>query len=104
MNAVVVFVTCKDKKEARGIARGLIVNKLAACVNILGSVESFFRWQAKVEAAGEVLLIIKSKKQKLSKLIKFVKSRHSYTVPEIIGLPVIAGEKNYLRWLDESCR
>ncbi|TRZ94913.1 divalent-cation tolerance protein CutA [bacterium] len=104
MKAIVVLVTCASLKEAKYIAEGLIKNKLAACVNILEKVESIFRWQAKVETAGEVLLMIKSKKSILPKLIKLVKSRHSYKVPEIIAIPIIAGEKNYLRWLDESLR
>jgi len=104
MNAIVVLLTCTSEKEAKYIAEGLIRNKLAACVNILGKTESIFRWQAKVETASEVLLIIKSKRPVLPRIIKFIKSRHSYEVPEIIAIPIIAGEKKYLRWLDESLR
>jgi len=100
----VIFVTAKDKKEARRIAGGLIKNKLAACVNIVGGIESLFWWQGKVDSAKEVLLIIKTQKAKLPRIIKLVKSLHSYEVPEIIVLPIIAGEKKYLRWIDASLR
>jgi periplasmic divalent cation tolerance protein len=99
---IVVFITCANKKEAKDIASGLIKNRLAACVNITGDLESFFWWRGKTDYAREILLIIKSKKQKLSRIIKLVKSMHSYTVPEIIAIPVIAGNESYLKWIDDS--
>lgn len=99
---IVIFITCSNKKEALHITKALLQNKLAACVNIVPKIKSFFWWQAKIDLAEEALLIIKSKKTKLSKIIKLVKSLHSYKVPEIIALPIIAGYKPYLRWLNES--
>lgn len=99
---IVIFVTAASKKEAECIAQALIKERLAACVNILGGVKSLFRWQGKIDSSNEALLLIKSRKSRLAKIIKLVKSLHSYEVPEIIALPVIAGDKNYLRWLDES--
>ena len=99
---IVVFITAANKEEARLIARRLIKKRLAACVNIIDKIESFFRWQGKLDSAKEALLIIKSKKNKLVKIIKTVKSMHSYEVPEIIVLPIIGGDKLYLRWIDES--
>jgi len=104
MDNIIVFVTCASRKEANRIARGLVTDRLAACVNILGGVESVFRWQGKIDTSQEVLLVIKSKKSKLTKLISLIKSRHSYQVPEVIALPIIAGEEKYLRWLNESLR
>jgi len=101
---IVIFVTASNKKEARKIASRLVKDKLAACVNILDKVESVFLWEGKIEKAEESLLIIKSKKEKLPKIISVVKSLHSYTVPEIIALPIIAGDKSYLRWIDASVR
>ena len=103
MDTVVIFVTCANKKEAESIAKALVKNKLAACVNILDTVKSFFWWEAKIDQADEILLIIKSKKTRLSRIIKLVKSMHSYQVPEIIALPIAGGYKPYLRWIDESC-
>jgi len=99
---IVVFITAPNKKEARHIAEKLIKNKACACVNIVDKIESLFWWQGKVDHAAEVLLIIKSKKSKLPRIIKLVKSIHSYDLPEIIALPIIDGEKNYLRWIDGS--
>jgi periplasmic divalent cation tolerance protein len=101
---IVVLVTAKDKKEARKISAALIKAKLAACVNIIDKVDSIFFWAAKLEQAKESLLLIKSKKEKLPKIIKLVKSLHSYCVPEIIAIPVIAGDSPYLRWIDAALR
>ena len=99
---IVIFVTASNKKEAGNIARGLLKNKLAACVNILDKIESFFWWQGKVDNTKEALLIVKTRKALMNKLIKKVKSLHSYKVPEIIALPIICGDKKYLKWINES--
>ena len=99
---IMIFVTASAKKEAQKIAESLVSKKLVACVNIIDKVDSLFWWQGKVDRSAEALMIIKSKKSKLDKIIKTVKSLHSYDVPEIIALPIIAGEKKYLRWIDES--
>ena len=101
---IVIFITTSNKKEAKRIASGILKNKLAACVNIVGGIESLFWWQGKIDSAKEALLIVKSKKQNLDKIIRLVKSLHSYDVPEIIALPVTGGYKPYLRWVDESVR
>jgi len=99
---IVIFVTASSKQEAQKIARLLIKNKLVACVNIIPGIKSLFWWQGKVDEANESLLIIKSRKSALPGVIKLVNSIHSYEVPEIIALPIIAGDKNYLKWLNES--
>jgi len=101
---VVVLVTAKDKKEAQKIAAGLIKRKLAACVNMVDKVGSMFFWAGRIDRSKESLLMIKSKKEKLPKIIKLVKSLHSYEVPEIIAIPIIAGDKPYLRWIDAALR
>jgi periplasmic divalent cation tolerance protein len=101
---VVIFVTTANKKEAEKIASSLVKEKLAACVNIMENVHSLFWWQGRVDEAYEALLIVKTRKALLSKLIKKVKSLHSYEVPEIIALPIIAGNREYLQWLNESTR
>ncbi|HTY44516.1 MAG TPA: divalent-cation tolerance protein CutA [Patescibacteria group bacterium] len=101
---VVVFITASSEQEAQRIADALIAARLVACVNIIKEVKSVFWWEGKVDTAGEVLLIAKSKRAKLSGLIKAAKSVHSYQVPEIIALPIVGGEKKYLRWIDESVK
>jgi len=99
---VVIFITAPNKKEAEHIAQQLIKTRLAACVNITENIKSIFWWKGKVDRASEVLLIIKTRKSLINKLIKKVKSLHSYAVPEIIALPIIAGNKQYLDWINES--
>ena len=101
---VVIFITAKNTAEANRIVAQLIEDKLAACVNIIKGVKSVFWWEGKVDKSDEVLLVVKSKKSLFSKLQKAVKKLHSYTVPEIIALPVVAGNKDYLDWIGQSCR
>jgi periplasmic divalent cation tolerance protein len=101
---VVVLVTTPNKKEAKAIASFLVKKGLAACVNVIAGVDSLFKWQGKIDKQKECLLVIKSKKALLPKLIKITKSLHSYSVPEIIALSIIAGNKDYLDWLNESLR
>lgn len=101
---IVVLVTASSKEEANKIARGLLEEKLAACVNIVSGLESRFWWQGKIDSAKEVLLIIKTRKALFNKLAKKVKSLHSYTVPEIIAFPIISGSKAYLEWINDCTR
>ncbi|MFH1199172.1 MAG: divalent-cation tolerance protein CutA [Candidatus Omnitrophota bacterium] len=101
---IVAFVTCASFEEAQKIASGLVEKKLVACVNIIDKVSSLFWWDGKVDRAQEVLLIMKSKRTKMNQIIKTVKSGHSYKVPEIIALPIIAGYKPYLEWIDAAVR
>ena len=101
---VVVLITVANKKEAGLIARSLLNSRVAACVNIIDKLESFFWWKGKVDQAKEALLVVKSKKEKLNALIKMVKSMHSYDVPEIIAIPIVSGFKPYLKWIDASLR
>ena len=101
---IVVLVTASSKEEANKIAQGLLQDKLAACVNILAGLESRFWWQGKIDSAQEVLLVIKTRKTLFNKLAKKVKSLHSYTVPEIIALPIISGNKAYLDWINDCTK
>jgi periplasmic divalent cation tolerance protein len=100
---IVVLVTVPTVSHAKKITNFLLKEKLVACVNIIPKVESFFWWEGKIDNAKELLLVIKTKKQLLNKLIKAVKSKHPYSVPEIIALPIIAGNKDYLEWINDSC-
>jgi len=99
---IVVYVTVGSAGEGERLARTLVEERLAACVNRIKSIQSVYRWQGKVEASAEELLIIKTKKELFRRLEKRVRALHSYTVPEIIALPVIAGSTPYLRWLKEQ--
>jgi periplasmic divalent cation tolerance protein len=99
---VVGMVTCSSRAEARRIAKALLDRKLAACVSIAGGVESRYWWRGKQEQAKEVLLLVKTTRAKSRSVIQTVKMAHSYDVPEIIFLPVVAGERRYLRWIRGS--
>src|SRR6267154_2877857 len=101
-NAVVGLVTCSSRTEARKVARAILTKKLAACVNIIGGLESHYWWQGKLETAREQLLLVKTTRAATDGVIKAVKAAHSYEVPEVIFVPVVAGEKNYLKWLRSS--
>lgn len=89
--------------ESEKIARSLVDEKLAACVNVF-EVKSFFRWEGKLWDEKEDLLIVKTKKDKLDELIGRIKDLHSYEVPEIIALPIIEGSENYLSWIADSLK
>ena len=98
----VVLVTCGSAAEARSIARAVVEQRLAACVNILpGAVNSIYRWKGKVETARERLLLIKTSRKQLAKLQAAVERLHSYEVPEFIALPIVAGSRAYLAWMKE---
>jgi len=99
-----IFITASRKNEAAGIAKALLKSKLAACVNIVDKVESFFWWQGKIDRAREYLLIAKSVKANLPKVCRLVKSMHSYDVPEIIAVAIAGGSKTYLDWINDSIR
>jgi periplasmic divalent cation tolerance protein len=101
---IVIFITSANKSEARRIAAALLEQKLVACVNIIDKVLSFFWWKKKIDKASEVLIVAKSTSRKLARIIKAVRSLHSYAVPEIIALPIVGGNKDYLDWIDESIR
>ncbi len=99
---IVVLSTTDDAGEGRRIARALVEEKKAACVNIVPGVESIFRWEGKLDEARENLLVVKTKESLLPEVTKLVKKMHSNEVPEIISLPIIGGNEDYLRWLGES--
>jgi periplasmic divalent cation tolerance protein len=102
-NNRIVLVTCPSLAAARKIARAVVSKRLAACVNVfLSPVESFYTWKGKLEKAREYLLVIKSTQKRLSDLEKQVMQLHSYEVPEFIVLPITAGSRDYLSWLNDS--
>jgi uncharacterized protein involved in tolerance to divalent cations/8-oxo-dGTP pyrophosphatase MutT (NUDIX family) len=99
---IVVYVTAGSADEAEQVAQTLVGEKLAACVNRIKSVRSIYRWQGQVEQSDEELLIIKTRKELFSAVEKRVRELHSYSVPEIIALPIIAGSAAYLDWLRDQ--
>ncbi len=101
---VVVLITAASDSEAAKIAQSLVEEHLAACANIVSGVRSLFFWDGKTRDERETLLICKSRLPLVSKIIQKVKSLHSYSVPEIIALPIIAGSPDYLAWVRETTK
>jgi periplasmic divalent cation tolerance protein len=100
--ALVVYTTVPSKKMGELLAHRLVETRLAACVNIIPHVESIYRWEGKVQTAGEFLLVIKTVESRLTDLIAKIKKLHDYNVPEIVALPVVAGSPEYLNWLQSE--
>lgn len=96
---VVVFVTASSADEAERIGQVVVDSRLAACANILQGVRSIFRWDNKVNVESECLIIMKSTLDRFSDLEAAIRQHHSYSVPEIIALPIIAGSIPYLEWI-----
>ena len=101
---IVILVTTSTEPEAHKIADRLLSRRKAACVNIIPRVGSSFWWQGKLDSAQESLLIIKTKASLLPEIVDLVKTEHSYKVPEIIALPIIGGNEDYLKWIDSEVR
>lgn len=97
---IVVLTTCESEEQAQRLARHLIEQRLAACVNILPGARSVYRWKDKIEDAAEFVLIIKSRRDVFAKLREAIAHLHSYEIPEVIALPVVDGSDAYLHWLD----
>ena len=98
----IVLTTASSRDEAKRISKALVEGQLAACVNLVGGVESIYRWQGEVEEAAEVLLLIKTNVEKLEALETAVRRLHSYEVPEFLIFEVNGGSAAYLKWLDDS--
>ncbi len=102
MDYIVVYITVPDFETGKKIAKTLVEEKLAACVNITSQINSIYFWQGNIEDDTEHLLIIKTRKDVFEKLENRVKELHPYTVPEIIAMPIVLGSKDYLNWIDET--
>jgi periplasmic divalent cation tolerance protein len=101
---IIVLITAGSDEEAQKIARLLVNEKKAACVNIVPGVDSLFRWKGKIDSAHESLLFVKTRASLFPEIISLVKEAHSYEVPEVIALPIMGGGEEYLKWLDGACR
>jgi len=96
---VIIFSTCAHTQEAESIAGSLLSQNLAACVNIADSVVSFFRWKDRQERTSEVLLVIKTRRDLFDAVRRVIRESHSYDVPEVVAIPIIDGDEDYLNWM-----
>jgi periplasmic divalent cation tolerance protein len=103
MSAIIVITTTESEDEAKQIARGLVEERLAACVQIAGPITSIYRWEGAVEEAAEYLCLVKTRADLFERVEAAIRDRHSYDLPEIIAVPVERGSEAYLDWLDRCC-
>jgi len=96
---IVVLVTTSSTEEAEKIARRLVEERLVACGNIIAGVTSIFRWEGKISTESEALLILKTRADLFDRARKLIEELHSYDVPEVIALPIVRGNEQYLKWL-----
>lgn len=103
MKYSLIYITCKNQKEAQRIAKIIVDKKLAACANIFPKIQSYYHWQGKKVWDKESVLILKTKNLKVQKIIKEVKKIHSYTTPCILVFGIKEGNLDYFKWLREKC-
>jgi periplasmic divalent cation tolerance protein len=101
---IVVLVTGGSVRECKRIARHLLEKRLIACANVVPAVHSLYRWQGKIADEKECLMILKGNRESFPALEKEVQKLHSYSVPEVIALPIVDGSANYMNWLGESLK
>ena len=100
----VVLVTAPDLETSRVITKAALGRKLVACANLIPGIESHYWWRGKLESNAEVLIVLKTTKSKLTALERLVQQEHPYDTPEFVVLPVQAGSKGYLDWIDGSLK
>ncbi|MBC8164640.1 MAG: divalent-cation tolerance protein CutA [Bryobacteraceae bacterium] len=98
-DSILVLCTCGSEEEAGKIARALVTNRLAACVNILAPVRSIYRWKGAIEEATEWQLFIKTRRELLERIGNRIRLLHSYDTPEMLAIPVVDGLADYLHWI-----
>lgn len=102
MDAFFIYVTAKDADEAKSIARTVVEERLAACANMLGAVQSIYWWKGKLCEDHEVSLILKTSKDRKSELIARIRELHSYETPCIVCLPITDGNPDFLQWIESE--
>lgn len=95
----VALSTAPDAESGARIARALVEERLAACVNLVPGVRSIYRWQERIEDEGECLLVIKTRRERVEALDARLRALHPYELPELVALPVAAGSAPYLAWV-----
>ena len=102
MSIIICLVTCPSREVASSMAKDLVGQQLAACVNVLPAIESTYRWQGDITVSEEALMIIKSTSERQDELSRAVLSKHPYEVPEFVVLDTVDVSEPYARWILES--
>lgn len=103
-DVIIILITAGSEEEAEKIARTLVAEQLAACVNVVSPIRSIYRWEGKVQDDREWLLFIKTQQTRFAAVEARVKTLHSYQVPEVIALPVVDGSEKYLGWVKSETK
>lgn len=101
---VLVYITTSNSKEAKRIGEEVVKKRLAACANIIESISSIYMWKKKLQKDREAVLILKTKKEKVGRIISAVKKIHSYENPAIFALPILQGSREYLKWIGSEVK
>ena len=99
-----IYMTAGSKDEARKIGKALVISRLAACVNILDNMNSFYMWQGKVQDDTEIVMIAKTTEDRVPELVEKIKSLHSYDCPCIVSIPILDGNQAFLDWIAEEVK
>ena len=97
-----LITTLSSQEDAVNLARALVEARVVACVNIISGVRSFYRWQGKVEDDDELVLLMKTRREAFARVQAVISEKHPYELPELIALPIEAGSRAYMDWVDES--
>jgi periplasmic divalent cation tolerance protein len=103
-NHRLVYVTAASRAQALELGRALVERRLAACINVLEGMTSIYRWEGKIETAAEAVLIAKTSAAKVDDLVAAVRELQDYAVPCALVLPILGGNADYIRWLEESLK
>lgn len=101
---ILVSAACGSAEEAQKLARMLVEERLAACVQVVPQIRSVYRWRGAVEESDEWLLLVKSRRDLFEQLRRRLRAAHSYELPEIVALPLVDGDPDYLAWIDSGLR
>jgi periplasmic divalent cation tolerance protein len=104
MRLNLIYITAKNKEEAEKIGKELVESRLAACVNIIDNIHSWYQWEGKIQEDDEAILIAKTKESLMPEFIEKVKSMHSYECPCIVSLPLLDGNQDYLAWVQKETK
>ena len=101
---VVVLSTTPNLSEAERLGKEMVEKGLVACVNIIPQIRSIYKWKEKLHNEEEMLLVMKSRKDRTEEIIDYIRKNHSYEIPEIVSLPITSGSEKYLAWIDQNTR
>ena len=102
MDTVFIYITARDRKQARTIGRALVTERLAACVNIIDGMNSLYFWENRLCDDNETVLIAKTRDSLVDALVRRVKALHTYSVPCIVALPIIGGNRDFIAWIKKE--